>query len=117
MGNDSTNSEDLEIRLMKELHEIKLQLQEVKTMFGNSQLQVKMAIAEHQTNCPMMYKKPLLEGQSYEEWKRCHAMHTKETGKSFDIWFDRGKKLVVLIGALWILLSTVNWSVLLKAVQ
>lgn len=117
MGNDSTNSEDIEIRIIRELTDIKLELQELRQMHTNSELKVKMAINEHQTSCPMMHKKPLLEGQSFEEWKRCHDRHIKETGKSFDIWFDRGKKLVVLIGALWILLSTVNWSMLLKVVQ
>lgn len=108
MGNDSTNQEDIEIRIIRELTDIKLELQELRQMHTNSELKVKMAISDHQAQCPMMHKKPLLEGQAYEEWKKCHAIHTKENGKSFDIWYDRSKKIGIAVLFLYAVLQSVN---------
>lgn len=117
MGSDSTNQEDIEIRIIRELTDIKLELQELRQMHTNSELKVKMAISDHQTQCPMMHKKPLLEGHSYEEWKKCHEIHTKETGKSFDVAYDRIKKLIMVAGAAYIIASNINWAAVLSVVK
>ena len=117
MGNDSTNQEDIEIRIIRELTDIKLELQELRQMHTNSELKVKMAISDHQAQCPMMHKKPLLEGHAYEEWKKCHEIHTKETGKNFDIAYDRIKKLIVVAGAAYIIASGVNWAAVISVVK
>lgn len=114
---DSNNQEDIEVRLTKELSDIKVQLQELKSMLSHSESRFKIAIMEHQTQCPMMHKKPLLEGHSYEEWKKCHEIHTKETGKSFDVAYDRIKKLIVVAGAAYIIASGVNWAAVLSVVK
>lgn len=105
---DSTNQEDIEVRLTKELSDIKVQLQELKSMLSHSESRFKIAIMEHQTNCPMMHKKPLLEGQAYEEWKKCHQQHTKETGRSFDIWYDRSKKIGIVFLFVYAILQNIN---------
>ena len=117
MGNDSTNQEDIEIRLMRELTDIKLQLQRVESLFTNTEMRFKMAIAEHQTHCPMMHKRVLTEGDAFPEWKACHEKYIKESGKRFDIGYERIKKILVAAGALWIMLSTVNWNGILQAVK
>lgn len=114
---DSNNQEDIEVRLTKELSDIKVQLQELKSMLSHSESRFKIAIMEHQTQCPMMHKKPLLEGHSYEEWKKCHEIHTKETGKSFDVAYDRIKKLIVVAGAAYIIASNINWAAVLSVVK
>ena len=114
---DSNNQEDIEVRLTKELSDIKVQLQELKSMLSHSESRFKIAIMEHQTQCPMMHKTPLLEGHSYEEWKKCHEIHTKETGKSFDVAYDRIKKLIIAGGALYIIGSGVNWAAVLSVVK
>lgn len=117
MGNESANQEDIEIRLMRELTDIKLQLQRVESLFNNAEMRFKMAIAEHQTHCPMMHKKVLTEGDCYSDWKMCHDRHIKESGKKFDIGYERIKKILVAAGALWIMASTVNWHGILQAVK
>lgn len=114
---DSGNQEDIEVRLTKELSDIKVQLQELKSMLSHSESRFKIAIMEHQTQCPMMHKKPLLEGQAYEEWKKCHLQHIEENGRSFDLWYDRIKKLVVVAGAAYIIASSVNWAAVLSVVK
>lgn len=114
---DSNNQEDIEVRLTKELSDIKVQLQELKSMLSHSESRFKIAIMEHQTQCPMMHKRPLLEGQSYEEWKKCQAIHAKETGRSFDVAYDRIKKLMIVAGAAYIIASGVNWAAVISVVK
>jgi hypothetical protein len=117
MGNDSTNQEDIEIRIIRELTDIKLELQELRQMHTNSELKVKMAISDHQAQCPMMHKKPLLEGHAYEEWKKCHEIHAKETGKNFDIWYDRSKKIGVGILFIYAILKSINADKLMELLK
>jgi hypothetical protein len=117
MGNDTTNQEDIEIRIIRELTDIKLELQELRQMHTNSELKVKMSISEHQAQCPMMHKRPVLEGQSYEEWKKCQAQHIKESGRSFDIWYDRTKKIGIAVLFIYAILQSVNAEKLMELLK
>ena len=117
MDTTKTADEDLEIRTLKDLHEIKLEIQEIKALINNSNLQFKMAISEHQAQCPMMHKDFLLRSDCFPAWKECYAQHAKETGKTFDLWYERGKKITITIGALWIMASSVNWRSVLEIIK
>ena len=117
MDTTKTADEDLEIRTLKDLHEIKLEIQEIKALINNSNLQFKMAISEHQAQCPMMHKDFLLKSDCFPAWKECYAQHAKETGKTFDLWYERGKKIIIATGALWIMASTINWTAVLQIVK
>jgi len=48
---DSQNSEDLEIRILRELTEIKLDVQQIKSGMETTELRLEVAINQHKTDC------------------------------------------------------------------
>lgn len=113
----STDSEDLEIRIIRELTAIRLELQELRQLHASSELKFKIAIAEHQTHCPLMSKHLITKETCYADWQDCYQRHKKETGKGFDLWFERGKRLLVLAGTVYIVASNINWQAIIGGLK
>lgn len=107
---DSHTGEDLEIRIVRELTEIKLEIQALKHQISNTDLQLSCKIAEHQANCPMMAKQVLTRDQCYTEWVDCHKRYNTEQRSIFATWFDIGKKIIAIVGAGYIVAININWK-------
>ena len=107
---DSHTGEDLEIRIVRELTEIKLEIQSLKHQISNTDLQLSCKIADHQANCPMMAKQVLTRDQYYPEWLECHKRYSTEQAKGFDVWYERGKKIITIAGAIYIIAININWQ-------
>jgi len=112
-----TSDEELEIRTLRDLHEIKLEIQEIKALINNNQMQFKIQLAEHQAQCPMMHKDVLLKSDCYTAWKDCYNQHTAETGKTFDKYFERAKKIGIALIIAYAALSNMDITQFLKIVQ
>jgi hypothetical protein len=77
---DSQNNEDLEIRILKELTEIRIEVQQIKSGFENTDLRLEVAINQHKNEC----------------WKCNEFVKVSELEHKIDLYLINKQKRLIL---------------------